>query len=132
MRVKRTLTALAALAAATMLATGCTKEAEDVNKNLSTDADNFQVERKVLFVNGITDKVMLEIMGLCSVDLTDPARYSVTCKDAAGEYVRHFLGKSDNVTVVVQQTSAKKTSTSRYRFVLRPESLIPEVQVRTP
>lgn len=123
---------LAAGAVGLLILTGCTKEAEDVNKNLSTDADNFQIERKVMFVNGITDKVMLDIQGLCSVDLSDPARYSVTCKDAAGEYVRHFLGKSDNVTVVVQQTSAKKTSTSRYRFVLRPESLIPEAEIHTP
>jgi hypothetical protein len=131
MRVKRTLTTIALLAAATMLATGCTKEADDVNKNLSTDADNFKVARKVTFVNGITDKTMLEIQGLCSVDLTDPARYSVTCKDNK-QYLRHFLGKSDNVTVVVEQIQATNTSTSRYRFVLRPESLIPEVQVHTP
>lgn len=111
---------------------GCTKEADDVNKNLAIDADNFKVARKVTFVNGITDKVMLEIQGLCSVDLSDPARYSVTCKGNDGKYLRNFLGKSDNVTVLVEQLEATNTSTSHYRFVLRPESLIPEAQVHTP
>lgn len=120
-----TLLAVAALA-------GCTKEATDVNKNLATDADNFKVAREITFVNGITDKIMLEIQGLCSVDLSDPARYSVTCKDDQGRYLRHFLGKSDNVTVVVEQLQATNTSTSHYRFVLRPESLVPDVSVHTP
>jgi hypothetical protein len=40
MRVKRTITAVTALTVACMLATGCTKEADDVNKNLTVDADN--------------------------------------------------------------------------------------------
>jgi hypothetical protein len=131
MRDKRTIATIAGLTLALGLA-GCTKEADDVNKNLATDADNFRVARKVTFVNGITDKVMLEIQGLCSVDLSDPARYSVTCKGNDGKYLRNFLGKSDNVTVLVEQLEATNTYTSRYRFVLRPESLIPEVEVRTP
>jgi len=124
---------LAAVALGAVLAlAACTPEADDVNKNLATDADNFQVVRQVTFVNGITDKVMLEIIGRCSVDMSDPARYSVTCKDDAGQYVRHFLGKSDNVTAVVQQLQAKQASTSHYRFVFRPDALIPDVDVHTP
>lgn len=124
--------AIVAVAVTALALTGCTREADDVNRNLATDADNFKVARKVTFLNGITDKTMLEIQGLCSVDLSDPARYSVTCKNNNGAYLRHFLGKSDNVTVVVEQLEATNTSTSRYRFVLRPEALIPEAQVQTP
>lgn len=129
--IRKTLAVLVVIAAAVGLA-GCSKEATDVNKNLSNDADNFRVARKVTFINGITDKVMLEIQGLCSVDLSDAARYSVTCKTDGGQYVRDFLGKSDNVTVVVEQLEATNTSTSHYRFVIRPESLIPAVVVHTP
>lgn len=124
--------AIVAVAVTALALTGCTREADDVNDNLATDADNFKVARKITFLNGITDKTMLEIQGLCSVDLSNSARYSVTCKNNNGTYLRHFLGKSDNVTVVVEQLEATNTSTSRYRFVLRPEALIPEVQVRTP
>jgi len=131
MRVKRTLAITAGLAAVLAL-TACTKEAADVNKNLSTDADNFRVARKITFINGITDKVMLEVQGLCSVDAGDPNRISVTCKTDDGKYVRNFLGKSDNVTYMVEQLQATNTSTSHYRFVLRPESLIPDVSVHTP
>src|SRR5690348_15305578 len=105
MRARRA-TAIVTASLAVLALAGCNKEADDVNKNLATDADNFRVARKVTFVNGITDKVMLEIQGLCSVDLSDPARYSVTCKGNDGKYLRNFLGKSDNVTVLVEQLEA--------------------------
>lgn len=119
------LVALAALA-------GCSKESEDVNKNLSTDADNFKIARTVTFVNGITDKVILQIEGFCSVDPGDSNRMTVTCKDDQGKYIRHALGKSDNVFWFYEQTQAAEVSKSHYRFVVRPEALIPEVVVRNP
>ena len=109
----------------------CTSEAESVNENLSKDADNFKIARKVTFVNGITDRVILEVQGLCSVDPGDGNRMMVTCKDNRGLYVRHSMGKSDNVIWVVQQLEATNTSTSAYRFVVRPDSLIPEVSVES-
>lgn len=130
MHAKRT--AIIAISATLVLGlAGCTKEADDVNKNLSNDADNFRVAREVTAINGITDKVMLQVSGLCSVDNSDPSRYSITCKSDQG-YTRDFVGKSDNVTVVTHQLEATNTSTSHYRFVLRPESLIPAVSVHTP
>lgn len=110
---------------------GCTKEADNVNKNLSTDADNFKIAREVTAINGITDKIMLQVSGLCSVDNSDPNRYSITCK-VGKEYTRDFIGKSDNVTLVTHQLEATNVSTSAYRFVLRPASLIPEVTTHTP
>ncbi|GAB6901947.1 beta-sandwich lipoprotein [Kineosporia succinea] len=125
-------TAVAAAIMAGVAAFGlsaCTTEAESVNDNLSKDADNFKVARKITFVNGITDKVILEAQGLCSVDPGDGNRMFVTCKDSDGKYVRHSLGKSDNVFWFVEQLEATNTSTSAYRFVVRPDSLIPEVSV---
>lgn len=112
--------------------TACTKEAEDVNKNLSTDADNFKVARTVTFVNGITDKVILQIEGFCSVDPGDGNRMTVTCKDDQGRYVRHALGKADNVFWFYEQIQAQDVSKSHYRFVIRPAALVPEVTVRNP
>jgi len=124
--VNRKFFALPLVAAALVLA-GCSTEAEDVDRNLTTDADNFKIARKVTFVNGITDKVVLEITGLCSVDPGDANKMSVKCKTNQGSYVKHFLGKSDNVFWTVEQIEASNTSASRYRFVIRAGALLPEV-----
>lgn len=118
---------VAVLGISAVLLAGCSKEADDVDRNLTTDADNFKVFRKVTFVNGITDRVVLEIQGRCSVDPGDVNRMSVICKDNEGKYVKHFLGKSDNVFWTVEQLEASDTSASRYRFVIRAGALLPEV-----
>lgn len=114
-------------AASLMILAACTKEADDVNKNLSTDADNFKIVRTVVFVNGITDKTLLEITGKCSVDPGDGRRMTVLCKTDSGEYLRHALGQSDNVFWFYRQEEAANVSKSHYRFTVRPESLIPAV-----
>lgn len=131
MRANRTIIATIVAGLTVLGLSACTTEAESVNENLSKDADNFKVARKITFVNGITDKVILEAQGLCSVDPGDANRMFVTCRDDHGKYVRHSLGKSDNVFWFVEQLEATNTSTSAYRFVVRPESLIPEVSVES-
>lgn len=57
-----------------------------------------------VFVNGIADKNLLSIEGLCSIakDKED-AQLEVTCKTGDGEYKKHYLGISDNVTYYVGQ-----------------------------
>ena len=129
--MKRKLTA--ALAAATMLVglAACTdKDADVASKNISTDADNFKVARRIVFVNGITDKYLLEIVGYCSLgnDRTS-VEISVTCK-VDGGFKKHFLGVSDNVTYVVEQLDPKLVSTSFYRVVIKPSTLIPDFDLR--
>jgi hypothetical protein len=111
---------------------GCSKKADTVNKNLATEGDSFNILRRVVFINGITDKYLLSIEGFCSVDLTDPARYSVTCRVSQNPetYKRDYLGKSDNVTMLVQQLDAKGVSANHYELVLRPEVIIPEPVVQ--
>ena len=131
MRARRAVLAITAATATVLALTACTSEAESVNENLTKDADNFKVARKITFVNGVTDKVILEAQGLCSVDPGDAQRMFVTCKDNDGKYVRHSLGKSDNVFWFVEQLEATNTSTSAYRFVVRPDSLIPEASVES-
>ncbi len=131
MRARRAVLAITAATATVLALTACTSEAESVNENLTKDADNFKVARKITFVNGVTDKVILEAQGLCSVDPGDAQRMFVTCKDNDGKYVRHSLGKTDNVFWFVEQLEATNTSTSAYRFVVRPDSLIPEASAES-
>lgn len=45
---------------------GCT-DADRASQNLSTAADNFEVQRRIIFYNGITGEYMLTIEGLCSL-----------------------------------------------------------------
>lgn len=49
----------------TALMSGCQRDAQIASSNLSKAADMFEVNRRVVFYNGITGEYMLTIEGLC-------------------------------------------------------------------
>lgn len=128
--MKRALLILSALAALAALA-GCQSDADVASHNVSKAADNFEVARRVIFYNGITGEYMLTIEGYCSLGNNDTGRkLSVTCKTGPGVYKKHFLGLSDNVTFFVEQLEPKNVSTSFYRVVFKPSTIIPDIEIR--
>jgi hypothetical protein len=122
------LLALIAVGASALVATGCSDDADVASENLSKAADNFEVERRIVFMNGITDKYMLEIIGLCAI--TDEGnQLEVTCKTSDG-YKKHFLGLSDNVTYFVEQRYGVEVSVDHYRVTFKPDVIIPDIDTR--
>lgn len=116
--------------AATATLVGC-NDADIASSNLSKAADNFEVMRRVVFYNGITEGYMLTIEGLCSLGNADPARQlSVTCKTGPATYKKHFLGLSDNVTYFVEQIDAANVSVDHYRVVFKPSAILPDIELR--
>ena len=120
------------MASALMLGVaGCTSEADVASYNVSKAADMFEIQRRIVFYNGITGEYMLTIEGLCSLGNNDKAReISVTCKTGPSSYKKHFLGLSDNVTFFSEQMESASVSTYRYRVVFKPSTIIPDLEVR--
>lgn len=131
MKVKRVIvtSALALVTLGTLTAGACSNDADVVNKNLDTAADNFQVLRRVTFYNAILDKTILEVEGYCSVDPGDGRRMSVVCK-VGEQYKRNALGTSDNVLWFYEQLDPAGVSKDHYKFVIKPQAVIPNVEVR--
>lgn len=125
--------AAAAIATATLMGTAACNDSDAnvTSENLSKDADNFKIERRVVFFNGITDKYLLTIEGLCSINTDDAKKLAVTCKTGANTYKKHYLGLSDNVTYFVEQTVAAKEDPYHYKVVFKPESIIPDIKFNT-
>jgi len=118
----RRIVAIALLA----LAVGaCDRQADVVSENLSFAADNFEVERRVVMFNGITDNYLLEIIGRCSI--TDEGyQLEVVCQMGPDQYEKHFLGLSDNVSYFVEQLEVADASEYRYRVSFRPSVIVPD------
>lgn len=111
--------------------TGCGSDADVVSENLSEAADNFEVQRRIVFYNGITSDYILEVQGLCSIGNNDSAgKLSVTCKVGEGEYKKHFLGLSDNVTFFAEQLEGSNVSEYYYRVTFKPQTIIPDIDAR--
>ncbi len=118
--------------------TACSSDSDVASENISKDAENFKILRRIVFLNGITDKYVLVIEGFCSVDKTDVGQLAVTCKTAVkgqdgakeDEYKKHYLGSGDNVTWFAEQINGANVSAKHYKVIFKPESIIPDPEVR--
>jgi len=126
--MKRTLAVTVMVMA--ILVAGCSTDADIASQNLSKAADQFEVLRRIVFINGITGEYMLTIEGLCSLGNNDTTgRLSVTCKTGPNEFKKHFLGLSDNVTFIAEQLEPNPADVFRYRIIFKPESIIPDIDL---
>lgn len=132
---KNVIKVVAGVAGAVMAAVtlaGCATDADVASQNLSTAAEQFEIPRRVVFVNGITDKYLFEIRGYCSVETADSAlsdSLEVTCKTGPNEYKKHFLGLSDNVSYIVEQLQGADVSANQYRVIFKPEAIVPDMEL---
>ena len=109
---------------------GCSSDADIASHNLSKAADQFEIERRIVFYNGVTGEYILTIQGLCSLGNYDANReLSVTCKTGVNEYKKHFLGLSNNVTYFAEQIDSAKVSGYHYRVVFKPAAIIPDIDI---
>lgn len=126
---------LAAVLIAVIMTLGlaaCSSDADVASHNLSKSADNFEIQRRVVFYNGITGGYILVLEGRCSLGNFDEAgELSVTCKTGDKEFKKHFLGLSDNVTYFAEQLEGANVSEYHYRVIFKPQSIIPDVDART-
>ena len=115
-----------------MLLTGC-RAADVASHNLSVAADSFEINRRIVFYNGITSDYILVIEGLCSLGNNDvTGELSVTCRTGENEYKKHFLGLSDNVTYFAEQIESVQDNPYHYRVVFRPSTIIPSLDLQMP
>ena len=119
---------LAALAIVFLLA-ACERDATVASRNLSKAADMFEIERRIVFYNGITGEYMLIIEGRCSIE-DQVNQLEVTCKIGEGAFRKHFLGLSDNVTYIAEQLTVADVSVYHHRIVFKPQAIVPEMDVR--
>lgn len=110
--------------------TSCT-DAEIASQNMSKAADQFEIYRRVVFYNGITDQYILLVEGYCSINV-DRAdnQLELMVKTGNGTYLKHYLGLADNVTYFVEQLEPSQVSKDHYRVIFKPSAIVPNVEVR--
>lgn len=110
---------------------GCSSDADVASRNLSQAADQFEIQRRIVFYNGINGDYILTIEGLCSLGSgRETNSLTVTCKTGPTDYKKHFLGISDNVTFFAEQLGGSKVSTFHYRVIFKPQVIVPDVDFR--
>ncbi len=119
------------MAAAVLTLTGCGNEADKVSYNLSREADNFNDIRQVTVINCLQGDVLFQMTGKMSInaDVSDN-QLEVIVEDENGEYKKHFIGLSDNVTYVVEDVTSGEVEKYKYTLNFNPKMWLP-VEVET-
>jgi hypothetical protein len=118
-----------------VIAAGCGSNADKVSKNISTKCEQFNCQRRIVGVNGITDKVEFMVVGRCSIEgstnLPGIRALEVTCKQGPHEYKKHYLSLSDNMFFVATQLKPLDVSIYHTEIILKPQNIAPDFDLQT-
>ncbi|EGO2604929.1 hypothetical protein ACFJWX_10305 [Enterococcus faecalis] len=102
----------------------CT-EAEKVSYNVSKEADNFNVVRRVAVINTRTDKVEFEVIGNISVDTSNENKLVIIAETGKDTYKKHLVNMTDWNMYVVEDLEGADVNKYKYEVNYMPESIIP-------
>ena len=121
--MKTRITAIILIAALALA--GCS-QADRASHNISVEADNFRVIRRLAVINTVTDQPIMEMVGNFSIkaDIED-GQLEITAKEEDGTFRKHFVGISPTVTYVVEDISGADVSAYRYQISYLPEAINP-------
>ena len=106
--------------------TGCVREANRVSYNVSKEADNFNVVRRLTVINARTDKPVFELIGNFSIE-TDSVDHQleVICETGKNEYKKHFISLNEWTIYVVEDIAGADVNKYRYEVNFLPEMILP-------
>lgn len=107
------------------MCTGC-RQSERVSYNVSKEADNFNVVRRLTVINARTDKPVFELIGTFSIetDSTDN-QLEVICETGKNEYKKHFISLNEWTIYVVEDIGGADVNKYRYEVNFLPEMIMP-------
>lgn len=123
------------LSAAMMLAslTGCSwsDEADVASYNISKEADNFNIYRKVTVINNQSDVTMLEFEGWCSIENNmDKNRLEITYRVGEDEYYKDFVGINDRTTYVITQIDGANVDKYHYEWLYHSNGDLIPIEIK--
>lgn len=101
----------------------CT-EANRVSQNIAKEADNFNVVRHVVVINGRTDTIVFECVGKMSITQKED-RLDLIIEGEDGEYYKHILLLSDESYVSIEDVGGSNVSKFKYEVNFLPEMVQP-------
>lgn len=99
---------------------GC-NQASRVSHNISKEADNFNVTRRLTVLNARTDKPMLELIGTFSLGNNANNELEVTCQTGPNEYKKHFVYLNSWTVYVVEDISGADVDPYHYEINFLPQ-----------
>lgn len=96
-------------------------EASNVEHNITKQADNFNIVRKITVINCLQGDVLFEMSGKMSITADVVVNQLEILVEDDGQYKKHFIGLSDNVTYVIEDISGADVDQYHYTLTYNPK-----------
>lgn len=103
---------------------GC-READIVSHNVSKEADNFNVMRRITVFNIRTDTVLMQMTGYFALQNNSTKELVVIAEVEKGVYQKHFIYLNDYTMYTVEDLNGAKVSAYSYELEFLPTVLRP-------
>lgn len=102
----------------------CGREASKVSRNVSKEADNFNVTRRLAVINARSDKPIFELIGRFSVS-NGVDELQVIVETDEGVYKKHMVYLNDWTIYVIEDVSGAYVDPYHYEVNFLPEMIVP-------
>jgi hypothetical protein len=104
---------------------GCLRQADRVAYNVSKEADNFNVTRRLAVINARSDEPIFELIGNFSLKNNTTNELEIICEVGRGVYKKHFVYLNQWTLYVVEDVSGAYVSKYHYEVNFLPEMIQP-------
>lgn len=123
----RKLIALLAIVAGIICMTGCGREANRVSYNISKQADNFNVTRRLTVFNMRTDRCIMQMTGKMSIQNEGSNELAVIVEiDRKNHiYQKHLIYLNEWTMYTIEDVTGAEVSRYAYEIEFLPQALMP-------
>lgn len=107
-----------------LILVGCT-QSDKVSQNISKEADNFNIIRRVTVINSRTDKIEFEVIGKISVDTSSDTKLVIVAETEDKVYKKHLVNLTEWNMYVVEDLEGAAVNQYKYEVNYMPESIVP-------
>ena len=110
----------------TLLLCGCMRRESDiVSYNVSKEADNFNVVRRITVFNIRTDTVLLQMTGKFALQNNSHSELCIIAEIEKGVYQKHFIYLNEYTMYTVEDLNGTEVSPYAYELEFLPQRLVP-------
>ena len=121
---KKLIPVLAIVAVLGLGAVGC-RESNRVSHNISKEADNFNVTRRLVVINARTDKPLFELVGNFALSNNSDNELEVVCQTGKNEFKKHFIYLNEYTIYTVEDISGADVNKYKYEVNFLQETIQP-------
>lgn len=130
MNIKHLIKIISVVLVVVLSFTGCMmlcsmRQSSQVSYNVSQQADNFNVTRRIVVMNSRTDKIIFEMIGNFSVMNNSARELEVIVETAKNDYKKHLIYLNDWTTYFIEDLSGADVNSFKYEVNYLPEALFP-------